>query len=79
MPATLRRMASPNWSEAVEAETLDQHYWIEGGIEPSLSELLADPIMHAVMRADGVRLQEVLSTIAQASRRQQRLAAVPLR
>jgi hypothetical protein len=71
MPATLRRMAA-------ETGSLDQHYWIDGGIEPSLTELLADPIMHAVMQADGLRLQEVLSAVALAGRRQ-RLAAVALR
>lgn len=74
MPATLRRIATPT-----EAGPLDQHYWIDAGIEPALAELLADPIMHAVMRADGVRLQEVLSTVSLANRRQQRLTAVPLR
>jgi hypothetical protein len=82
MPAILRRIAAPDHAaaaQAAEAGPLDRHYWIDAGIEPALAELLADPIMHAVMRADGVRLQEVLSTVSLASRRQQRLAAVALR
>jgi hypothetical protein len=62
-----------------EAGSLDQHYWIDGGIEPRLSELLADPIMHAVMRADGIRLQEVMSAVALAGRQARRLAAAVLR
>jgi hypothetical protein len=80
MPATLRRIAAPNHAarvQAAEAGPLDRHYWIDAGIEPALAELLADPIMHAVMRADGVRLQEVLSTVSLAGR-QQRLAALRL-
>jgi len=76
MPATPRRMAAPNWTAAVQAA---EHYWIDAGVEPALADLLADPIMHAVMRADGVRLQEVLSMVSQVTGRQQRLAAVPLR
>ena len=59
MPATLRRIAAPTRAaagQAAEAGPLDRHYWIDAGIEPALAELLADPIMHAVMRADGVRL-----------------------
>jgi hypothetical protein len=66
MPATLRRIAAPTRAtvvQAAEAGPLDRNYWIDAGIEPALAELLADPIMHAVMRADGVRLQEVLAAV----------------
>lgn len=82
MPATLRRTSAPNGTAVAPTEdggALDKHYWIDAGIEPALAELLADPITHAVMRADGVRLQEVLSTVSQVARRQQLLASVALR
>ncbi len=65
MPATLRRIAAPPRAALLQAAEADQHYWIDAGIEPALAELLADPIMHAVMRADGVRLQEVLAAVRQ--------------
>ena len=33
------------------------------GDEPSLIELLSDPIAHALMRADGVLAEEVVATV----------------
>jgi hypothetical protein len=28
--------------------------WAEAGVEPSLTDILADPLLHLVMRRDGV-------------------------
>lgn len=82
MPVTLRRTSPSNWSAEVQPAAggpPDKHYWVDAGIEPALAELLADPIMHAVMRADGVRPQEVLSAVAKVTRRQQGPAPMALR
>ncbi len=45
--------------------------WAAGGFgsEPSLCEVLADPIIRAVMQCDGVSLAALGSVIAQARRR----------
>jgi hypothetical protein len=40
--------------------------WREAGIEPSLREVLSDPLVHQVMRRDGVTLGELARVIAQA-------------
>lgn len=39
------------------------HQWGNSGVEPSIAELLSDPITQAVMRADGVRVKDVLAII----------------
>ena len=54
--------------------------WSEGGVEPALSEVLADPVVHLVMRRDGVSACELRRVIAAArgklrSRLCRRLAA----
>jgi hypothetical protein len=38
--------------------------WLEAGEEPALTELLADPVVHAVMRRDGVTTRELCNHIA---------------
>jgi hypothetical protein len=45
-----------------------REHWAEGGFgsEPPLCEVLADPIVRAVMRRDGVSLAALGSIIAQA-------------
>jgi hypothetical protein len=43
--------------------------WGEPGAEPPLGEVLADPIVHAVMRRDGVSRAALDSVIAGAQRR----------
>ena len=35
--------------------------WMEAGIEPVLCEMLADPLVHLVMRRDGISREEVLA------------------
>jgi hypothetical protein len=42
----------------------EQQPWGRPGIEPPLSEVLADPIVQAVMRRDGVSLGALKSVIA---------------
>lgn len=37
--------------------------WSEAGIEPSLTEVLGDPIVHLVMRRDGVSLDDVRAAV----------------
>jgi hypothetical protein len=40
--------------------------WAEAGCEPSLAEVLDDPLVHLVMRRDGVELLQLRQIIAQA-------------
>lgn len=35
----------------------------DAGIEPQLFELLADPVLHAVLRRDGLTVEDVLHTV----------------
>jgi hypothetical protein len=43
--------------------------WLEAGKEPALVDLLADPVMHAVMRRDSVTTTELCNHIATARSR----------
>jgi hypothetical protein len=43
--------------------------WVEAGQEPALTDLLADPVVHLVMRRDGVTMTELCNHIAAARRR----------
>jgi hypothetical protein len=43
--------------------------WREAGKEPSLREVLADPLVHLVMRRDGVTLAQLEAVIARAKER----------
>jgi hypothetical protein len=43
--------------------------WLATGQEPALVDLLADPVVHAVMRRDGVSMTELCNHIASARRR----------
>ena len=40
--------------------------WREVGEEPALDEVLADPIVHLVMRRDGIEIAELRDVIARA-------------
>jgi hypothetical protein len=40
--------------------------WRKAGEEPDLAEVLADPLVHLVMRRDGVSLAQLQSVIARA-------------
>lgn len=46
--------------------------WREAGIEPSLCEVLNDPLVHQVMRRDGVTFDELAGVIALAQVKLQR-------
>jgi len=41
--------------------------YASGGIEPPLSEVLSDPIVHAVMRRDGVTREELIAVTQRAA------------
>jgi hypothetical protein len=43
--------------------------WLAPGEEPALSDVLADPVLHAVMRRDGVTMPALCNHIAQARAR----------
>jgi hypothetical protein len=43
--------------------------WLSPGEEPVLSDLLADPVVHAVMHRDGVTTRELCNHIASARAR----------
>jgi hypothetical protein len=38
--------------------------WSRGGTEPALAEIMADPIVHLVMRRDGVTESQLLRVVA---------------
>ena len=46
--------------------------WREAGHEPGLGEVLADPLVHLVMRRDGVTLPELEGVVAAARARLRR-------
>jgi hypothetical protein len=37
--------------------------WSEAGVEPSITDVLSDPIVHTLMRADGVHTADLLAII----------------
>ena len=43
--------------------------WLEAGREPALADLLADPLVHLVMRRDGVGMKELCNHVAAARAR----------
>lgn len=44
-------------------------HWLEAGEEPALVDLLADPMVHAVMRRDSITMTELCNHIATARTR----------
>lgn len=40
--------------------------WQHAGIEPALADVLADPLVHLVMRRDGVSLAELRGVLVRA-------------
>jgi hypothetical protein len=42
--------------------------YASAGPEPSLREMLADPIVHAVMRRDGITREELVAVVERAAR-----------
>lgn len=41
--------------------------WSKGGVEPSVAEILSDPIVHLMMQRDGVALDD-MRTLVHAAR-----------
>lgn len=37
--------------------------WAEAGVEPSINDVLSDPIVHTLMHADGVHIADLLTII----------------
>jgi len=37
--------------------------WSEAGVEPNITDVLSDPIVHTLMRADGVHIPDLLAII----------------
>lgn len=56
-----------------------QRSYVAPSGEPSLAEIMADPIVHLVMRSDGVTPQDVLAVIANARCAGQGAPALDLR
>jgi hypothetical protein len=42
------------------------HDWLRPGVEPLLGEVLADPLVHLVMRRDGVTQAQLRGVVARA-------------
>jgi len=51
--------------------------WAAAGVEPSLEDLLSDPVTHLVMKRDQVTMNEVIQTIAEARQRLNLDSATP--
>ena len=45
----------------------DPDDWQESGVEPSLAEVMTDPIIHAVLRRDRLTVEQVLDALADVS------------
>jgi hypothetical protein len=50
--------------------------WSRAGVEPRVEDLLEDPMIHLVMRRDGIGTQEVMSAVGEARHRLANPAAV---
>jgi hypothetical protein len=46
-----------------------QAAWLSAGLEPTLDELLSDPIVELLMRRDRISRQDVLRAVQRARRR----------
>lgn len=56
-------------------QTLAGHAYDEAGIEPSIAEVLAEPIVHAVMRRDSISEATLVGVIKEARKRLEERAA----
>ncbi len=54
-----------------------QQDWRHAGIEPAIDDMLADPIVHAIMRRDGIGEGEVRAAIAHARRGPALIVSLP--
>jgi hypothetical protein len=71
----LRATRSPARRASVVAS--DGDHWTRAGAEPALEELLADPVLHLVMRRDGVSPGELRAVIAAARARRRARTSCP--
>lgn len=53
--------------QLTENAVTETAHWIVG--EPSMQEVLGDPVVHAVLRRDGLGLQDLMRAVARARRR----------
>jgi len=63
----------------MNAERKDANYWGVPGREPSIAEMLADPLVHAVMRRDGIGACQVMAAVHEARTHLRRPAEAPRR
>jgi len=52
----------PDRHPVIETPDRETSNWIAG--EPSVQEMLRDPIVHSILRRDGLSLQDLLQAIA---------------
>ena len=45
-------------------ESMINRAWLEAGTEPALAELYADPVLHLLLRRDGISLADVQRAVA---------------
>lgn len=50
-------------------ELMINYAWLEPGQEPALADLYADPVLHLVLRRDGITLGELQRVVACAQAR----------
>jgi hypothetical protein len=64
MPTAPLRKTTPTTAQPIPAVAgaAPQH-WFNGGVEPSIDDLLADLIFQALMQADGVAANEVRAAL----------------
>jgi hypothetical protein len=63
MPINLDDFAGSFRPKSVPRKSED---WLLSGTEPRLGDILADPLVHAVMRRDGVSQAQLRSIVARA-------------
>ena len=63
-------------AQTVHQKCCAHHDWKRAGIEPRLLDVLADPLIQAVMRSDGVRRRALKITIAKVQRQLKRREGV---
>jgi hypothetical protein len=68
-PQMSNKTLHPLPSSPGQATAPQPQFWREAGREPSLREALADPLVHLVMRRDGVSLAELEAVVAHAQAR----------
>jgi hypothetical protein len=68
-------MKSRKSNAEMPTATIGAHGYEEAGIEPSIAEVLAEPIVHAVMRRDSISEATLIGVIKEARKRLEQRAA----